>query len=365
MTQHDAAHHHQHQHTPGEACGCGTGRRTFLTGASALAAAALLPSVGLGQAVAPAAAPFRIDVHHHPYFPAYLDAVAKIRPVTPSLRDWTPQKSIDDMDQAGVRTAMLSIASPGIWFVDGPTSQNIARIANDEMAKLQASRPGRYGIFAALPMLDTDLTLKEIAYAYDTLKVDGVAMFTSYGDKWLGNPSFAPIFDELNRRKAIVYTHPPTALACCGGKVTGVPDAIVEYGADTARSIAELAFGGATARWPSIRFIFSHAGGVAPYVIERFDFAARDPKVAANLPPDGIRGALRTFYYDTAQSSNPSAMAALGKMVDGSHILFGTDYPFRTSAEHVQNLARCGFGKAALQAIERGNAVKLIPRLKA
>ena len=71
-----------------------------------------------------------------------------------------------------------------------------------------ADHPGRFGVFAMLPMPYIDECLKEIEYAFDTLKVDGIGMMTSYGDKWLGYPQFAPVFDELNRRKATVYTHP-------------------------------------------------------------------------------------------------------------------------------------------------------------
>ena len=97
-----------------------------------------------------------------------------------------------------------------------------------------ADHPGRFGMFAMLPLPYIDECLKEIEYAFDTLKVDGIGMMTSYGDKWLGYPQFAPVFDELNRRKATVYTH-PTSPNCCVNLVQGVNDATVDWAADTTR----------------------------------------------------------------------------------------------------------------------------------
>jgi len=145
----------------------------------------------------------------------------------------------------------------------------------------------------------------EIAYALDTLKADGIGLLTSYGDKWLGDPAFAPVMEELNRRKAIVYTHPTTA-SCCGNLIPDVPDAIVEWGTDTTRTIAGLVSGTA-ARCRDVTFIFSHGGGTMPFLAERFQrLPQANPKVAARLP-GGVDAELRRFYYDTAQAAHPYA----------------------------------------------------------
>jgi 6-methylsalicylate decarboxylase len=303
----------------------------------------------------------RIDVHHHPYPQAYLREVARKGRVIPGTADWSVDKALADMDAAGVKTAMLSIANPGVWFNDQDFTTGLARLCNNEMAALR-DQHDCFGLLATLPLPDMDASLREAAYALDTLKADGIGLFTNYGGTWLGDRAFWPLFDELNRRKTVVYTH-PTAAPCCGNLVAGVADNIVEYGADTTRAIASLVFSGANARWPDLRFIFSHAGGAMPFLIERFDVAVANPLVAKNVP-HGMRAALAAYYYDTAQASNPIAMGALSQVTDASHILFGTDYPFRTSTEHVAGMAAAGLPPSTVTAIEESNALALFPRLR-
>ena len=340
-------------------CGCCVSRRGFLAGAAALAAT---PALFGEPANAQGTAPFRIDVHHHLTPPDYIAAVSSKVPLTPILTNWSVTKSLDEMDRSGVQTAMLSITTPGLWFGDVAASAKLARGCNEYAAKLIADNKGRFGSFAALPLPNPDMTLGEISYALDTLKADGVSVFTSYEGKWLGDAAFVPVFDELNRRKAIVSVHPTTA-ACCGNLIPYIPDPVIEFGTDTSRTIASLVFSGAAERWPDIKFIFSHAGGTMPFLIERFEFLARSP-AAAKILPNGVRASLRKFYYDTAQASNVAAMGALRQLVDVSQIVFGTDYPFRTSVEHVANLANCGFGPGDMRKIERDNVLWLLPRLR-
>jgi 6-methylsalicylate decarboxylase len=342
------------------ACGCGFSRRSVLAGAAAFAASAVDP---LPQARAESTPPpaFRVDVHHHLTPPDYVAAVGNKAPIPPLSAAWTLGKTLDDMDAAGVQTAILSITTPGLWFGDAAAAARLSRSCNDYATKLILDNKNRFGSFAALPMPNVDATLGEIAYALDTLKADGVAMFTSYENKWLGDAAFVPVFDELNRRKAVVSVHPATA-ACCGNLIPYIPDTVVEFGTDTTRTIASLVFSGAAERWPDVKFIFAHAGGTMPFLIERFEVLARKPE-AAKMLPAGVRPPLRRFFYDTAQACNPSAMGALRQLVEPSQILFGTDFPNRTGIEHVHNLAGCGFSAGELHRIERDNAIALLPRL--
>jgi 6-methylsalicylate decarboxylase len=268
------------------------------------------------------------------------------------------------MDRAGVAVSVLSITTPGLWFGDDEAARRLARACNEYAARMVGEHPGRFGMFINLPLPDIEGSLREIEYGLDTLKADGIVMFTSYGDKWLGHPSFAPVFEELDRRKALVYTH-PAAAACCRNLVPGIPGPLIEFGTDTTRTIADLTFSGASRRYGNVRFVFSHAGGTMPFLIERFEFQHRVSAEAKQRLPEGVLPELRKFYYDTAQASNPAAMSALTKIVPVSQVVFGTDYPFRTAKEHVENLAGCGFSDAELRAIERGNALGLLPRLRA
>src|SRR5262249_26471731 len=227
-------------------------------------------------------------------------------------------------------------------FGDSAAARRLARECNEYAAKLAADHPGRFGVFAAMPMPDVDGSLREIAYALDTLKADGVGLFTSYGDRWLGDPAFTPLMEELNRRKAVCYTHPTTA-NCCHNVLPGVPAPIIEYGTDTTRTIASLVFSGTATRFPDIRFIFSHAGGTMPFLTERFvRLPLANKEIAARLP-NGVLPELRRFHYDVAQAANPMALASLLQLVPVSQVLFGTDFPFRTSIDHVRGLAGYGF----------------------
>src|SRR4029077_17441861 len=234
---------------------------------------------------------------------------------------------------------------------------------NDYAARLAADHPGRFGSFAMIPLTDIDGSLHEIAYALDTLKADGIALKTSYGDKWLGDPLFLPVMEELNRRKALVYTHPTPAN--CG--VTLVPTqqpVMIECGTDTTRTIADIVFSGNARKFRDINWIFSHAGGTMPFLIERF---VRNPLLDAKAKPtvpDGTLAELRRFYYDTAQTSNKGAMSALAAIIPPSQIVFGTDFPYRSGIDHVKGLREAGvFTDEQIASIERGNALKLIPRL--
>jgi predicted TIM-barrel fold metal-dependent hydrolase len=305
----------------------------------------------------------RIDVHHHHTPPPYVAALTA-KNIPGPVRDWTPEKSIADMDKAGVATALTSITTPALRFLDEAGARKLARECNEYTAKLVADSKGRFGMFAAMPLPHVEGTLQEIAYALDTLKADGVGLLTSYGDKWLGDPAFTPVLEELNRRRAVVYTHPTTA-NCCGNLIPDVPESIIEWGTDTTRTIASLVFSGAAARFRDVQLIFSHGGGTLPFLTERF---LRLPLINKNLAtrvPNGVEHELKRFYYDTAQAAHPYALASLTKLIPVSQIVFGTDFPYRTAAEHVKGLTDYGFSASDLQSIDRDNAVRLLPRLKA
>ena len=340
----------------------GPTRRRFLLGVTALGAATLAPRAR-AMAQAPAAAPHRIDVHHHIAPPSYISELAPKNLLQPVSRNWTPARSLEDMDRAGVATSVTSVTTPGVWLGDGAEARRMARECNDYAAKLVIDHPGRFGVFATLPMPDVEGTLREIAYALDSVKVDGVCMFTSYGDKWLGDPAFAPVMEELNRRKAVLYTH-PTAANCCRNLVPGVPPPVIEYGTDTTRTIASVVFSGTAARFPEIRFIFSHAGGTMPFLSERLTRLPLADKSLEPRVPKGVAYELRKFNYDVAQAAHPTALASLLRLVPVSQVLFGTDFPFRTAADHVRGLADHGFSAADLRSIERDNALRLLPQVK-
>src|SRR6266545_4507052 len=186
-------------------------RREFLATMAALGASAFASDRILGaQGQAPASAARRIDLHHHfgapPWAKRHMDMK---RQGWETFQDYTPAKSIDAMDKAGIQTAFLSMTTPGVWFTDNFAAERQAAIAlarevNEYAARMVTDYKGRFGLFAVLPLPDVDASLKEIEYAFEILKADGVGLLTSYGDIWLGDAKLQPVFDELNRRRAIV-----------------------------------------------------------------------------------------------------------------------------------------------------------------
>jgi 6-methylsalicylate decarboxylase len=357
-----------HHEDNGHRSHIGLSRRSVLAGASACIGGLVL-GCEVERALAQGARPAGIiDVHHHVSPPQFVSALIGYKLGERPMLDWTPARSIEDMDRAGVALSITSITTPGVWFGDNREARDLARACNEYAAGLAQQYPGRFGTFASLPLPDVDGCLNEIDYAFDVLNVDGVGVMTSFGDKWLGDPSFAPIMAELNRRKAVVYTH-PTAANCCRNLLPDVHYSVVELATDTTRAIANLIFTGATTQYPDIKFIFSHAGGTVPFIYQRLtrypglDRALGLGKNIEARVPGGVLPALRAFYYDTAQAAFPMAMEPLAKLVSSSQILFGTDFPFRTSADHIKGLTECGFTAAELAAIHRGNAVSLMPKL--
>ena len=356
------------------ACGCdntlsltagGLSRRKFMASAAGAATLAATGFGRAGQALAQSAdtKPYRIDVHHHLSPPTYIQAAVSNNFGDGLLRGWTVEKSLADMDQAGIAVSMLSVTQPGVNFTSGEAARKLARECNEYSAKLISDHPGRFGGWAMLPLTDTEGSLNEIAYALDTLKLDGIGLMTNYRDKWLGHPSFLPVMEELNRRKCVVYTHPSTA-DCCVILLPNEPPTLVEWGTDTTRTIGDIVFSGNAQKFRDIKWIFSHAGGTMPFLIERF---IRHPQLEAKYKPtvpDGTLAELTRFYYDTAQTSNKAAMSALTAIIPVSQIVFGTDFPYRTSIDHVKGLRESGvFTDAQLMDIERGTALKLLPRL--
>ena len=313
-----------------------------------------------------AEAPYRIDTHHHLFPPAYLavarNGVVAGSPGAPAdmFDNWSPQRSIDDMDKNGVALSVTSISTPGVVMGSVEQGRRLARVCNEYGATMISDHPGRFGMFAALPLPDVEGSLREIAYAMDVLKLDGVGLMTSYGDKWPGDPAFFPVFEELNRRKATVYFHPTTA-NCCGNLV---PETLValEYPTDTTRCAASLYIHGVLTRCPDIRFILSHGGGSLP------TFASRlDALMSAGPGPRWQTRAIDEFKrlnYDTAAILNPPAMAALRQLVPASQILMGTDFPYRSAGRAVKEIRDLRvFSDAELLGIERENALRVIPSL--
>ena len=342
-------------------CPCCTSRRGFIGGLAALGASAVLPA-------ARAEAPSRIDVHHHIFPREVLDLQEKLNPAwghlkpPPSLKEWTPSVMIEALDRDGVAAAVTSSPSPGAWFGNVEGARAIMRAWNDHAAGLVRDHRSRMGFFAMMAPPDVDGSLKEAEHALDTLKADGIGLHSNYDGKFLGDAAFAPFFDELNRRKAIVYVHPALS-PCCGHVMPGIRTNLLEFPYDTTRTIVSLLFSGTFSRCPDIRFIFSHGGGAMPMLAGRIDLLGNEYKGLKEKIPDGIPATLKRLYTDTAGTTSVASINATISVTSPSHLLYGTDFPYLTIADANSGLAEVKLSGELLRAVERDNALALFPRL--
>jgi predicted TIM-barrel fold metal-dependent hydrolase len=312
----------------------------------------------------------RIDVHHHflpPEFIAELDRQGRDWTGGPIIPEWNVSMARDVMERHGIAAAVGSVV-PYMYWGDAAAAARWARHCNEFMAGIVRNDPQHFGAFAALPVPDTQGACREVEYALDVLKLDGVQLWSSSGGVYPGDPSLEELFQELNERAAIVHIHPHTMPPGSDIPKVSIPHGTLEFLFDTTRCITNLLYSGTLERYPSIRYIVAHAGGTVPYVAWRVA-ASTQLEVMQGRFSGGLQGALQQLqrlYYDTALSSSDYALAALRQFVPTSQILFGSDYPLVD--ESVVNLEVTGLEKSRVlddstrAAIDRGSALELFPR---
>ena len=297
---------------------------------------------------------WRIDVHHHVVPPQYADGSIPIK-----LPDTETQ--LQSMDSWRIRTAITSL-TPRVVLKNLHRLRQVARTCNEFQARMILEHPSRFGSFALLPLPDVDGALEEITYALDILHLDGVGLFSSVDNRYLGDPLFDPVFDELNQRKAVVFIH-PTHCEAPEHTQLNAPPFVVEYVFDTTRAIVNLIFTGTLSRCPDIRFIVAHGGGAVPFLAQRISMLEghRGAKGVTDVIPT-----LQSLYYETASTTAGYALRSLQELVDPTHILWGSDLPFvygqRLQAEVDHWEAYDGFDADERSDIEENNALRLFPR---
>ena len=264
----------------------------------------------------------RIDVHQH-ILPPFWAEELKRRGSPHRTHPWSPELAISFMDSRRIAKGFLSLTAPALTAWDEDELRSAARRVNDYTADVVQRHPDRFGNFITLPLPDMDGALDEVAHGFDALHADGVILLSNYGERFLGDPVFEPLWAELDRRKAIVFVHPTrTALA----ELPGLPAPLIDFPFATTRTACDMVYRGVLDRYPDMRVILSHAGGFLPYAAHRFVTCAGTmpgaPEQAA------MTAAFRRFYFDTALSSSPSAIPSLKAFADPARILFGSDFPY-------------------------------------
>lgn len=307
----------------------------------------------------------RIDIHHHILPPDYVEAIGSSRIsrllVSGKTPAWTPQHSIEAMDRSGIEKAITSLSAPNVWFDDVDHTRALTRRCNEFGARVREDHPKRFGMFASLPLPDIDGALREIAYALDELKADGVTMLTNYDGRYPGEPEFSPVFEELHRRGAVVHFHPAESPDKSPHPLP-IPAATLDFPFETTRAVTSLLVSGTLTRSRNIRFIFSHAGGTIPFLAERIARLEMRPGFREKIP-DGAMFELKRLFFDTALSANPLIFSTLLKFVSHEQVLFGSDYPYApeaTMVATVKGLSNLGLPPDVLEDIERKNALRLL-----
>jgi 6-methylsalicylate decarboxylase len=305
----------------------------------------------------------KIDTHAHyvpPAYRRYLEEEGYFGgQATP---DWSPEAALDEMSVLGVETSVLSVARPGFWFGNADRAAGMARQVNEYVAELMRDHPGRFGLFAALPLPDVQRALREVEYAFDELHCDGVVLLANCEGVYLGDPGLDELMAELDRRDAVVFVHPNALPAT---PVPGVPVFVADFLLDTTRAALNMIRHGIVRRFPRLKIILSHGGGLLPYASHRI----------ASLTPSADDGSIdrarfladcATFYYDTALTASPHSMPSLLEFASEGHILYGSDWPYAredNSEYFTAQLDAYPLDDDRRRSIERGAAERLIPRL--
>ena len=305
----------------------------------------------------------RIDVHHHHSPPAL--RTGPQGPGRGGYGPWTPELSLQMMDKYDIAVSMLSMTQMGNILYDGTEKSRVAvRLGNDYGAKVMSDHPKRFGLFTSVPLPDIDGVMNEIEYGYNALKCDGIAILTNDNKtRWPGDPYFEPMWQELNRRNAIVYMH-PLAPPCCTNLNDSVPTAMNEYDFDITRACTSILVNGVLHRYPNVKIIIPHSGGTMPMIAGRIkDRYPTDAKHAEYIP-NGVITELQKFYIDVAHATFPYPMAAMLKFAHPDRILFGTDFSPEPMESTVNEIPHLGLSAKVMRAIERENAERLFPRFK-
>jgi predicted TIM-barrel fold metal-dependent hydrolase len=310
--------------------------------------------------------PRRIDFHFHLIPPFYQDAVyaAGAGPAIGRYPDWSPERALELMDASGIDVALTSLAQPGVQFGDPGKAAALARRCNDYASELAARWPKRFGAFAVVPMWDVREAVAEIERALDQLKHEGVCLFASYDETFLGDPKLDPVLEALDARDAVVFIHPALHPSSRGLSLPW-PGFMMEYLFDTTRAAVNLVFSGAIERYSRIRFVLAHAGGLMPYFAWRLSVSPMIDARLAQLAPAQVYARFKRFWYDNALSPTDETMACLAGVAAPEQIVFGSDWPFanaRVIAEAVRTYEGVPISPAQRGAIDRGNALSLFPQ---
>ena len=214
--------------------------------------------------------------------------------------------------------------------------------------------------------------MAELDYLFQQQRLcNGVTVYTTYGDRLLGDARFTPIWDRLQQYKALIFLHPGVLAVEPRFVASSLPQPIIDYPIATTRAAVDLVMSQTLRRCPDVDIILSHAGGTLPFLAERAIGSLAVPEIAKLLgyDMDRAREDFARFYYDTALSTSSAQLHGLLDFADSSHILFGSDFPYAPQfainallARYAAFVATDARGLELSPAKLRENSVKLLSK---
>jgi predicted TIM-barrel fold metal-dependent hydrolase len=300
----------------------------------------------------------RIDIHHHALSPDVVEVIRDHGLPTPG-QQWEIQATLEMMAANEIEAAVVSNVVPCDVLGDTTQVRRLVRQVNEAAAEVVRNHPDRFGFLALLPLPYVDIALEEVRYAFDELGADGVVLLAHGGERYLGDKLFDPVFAELNRRKAVALVHP---MDLPQGGTPSVSPVFADFLLDTTRAAINLITSGTLDRYPEVSMILSHAGGFLPYAASRVEVAS---EVLGMADQATVREGIRRFHYDLTLSA-PAALPSLLAAAGSSQVLYGTDWsgvPASAVRQVTTALDEAEMDGPARQAIDRDNALRLLPRL--
>ncbi|OBG28530.1 amidohydrolase family protein [Mycobacterium sp. 852002-51057_SCH5723018] len=284
-----------------------------------------------------------IDVHAHFLTDRYVNAARAAGITQPDGMPMWPSWSVGDhlqlMHDNRIVSAILSISSPGVHFGDDSAAADLARHVNEFAAGVVAEHKDRFAFFASLPLPCVEAAVDEAAHAMDALGALGVVLMSNSAGTYLGDIRLDPLWEALDRRRAIVFVH-PTSPPNVGAVALDRPSPMLEFMFETTRSVTDLIFAGVQERYPEIRFVIPHCGATLPVVVDRVELFRSLLPGSNDRPRAALttRQQLQRFWYDLAGTPFPAPAKALVDVVGSAQLLYGSDFcwtPAMGACHHV------------------------------
>ena len=284
-----------------------------------------------------------IDVHTHNILPEYYQALADNNALDedsfpiPTPGDWSIEQHIGYMDEANVSWSISYFSSPQPHYGDDDACVELIRTINERMAGYKQKYPGRIGFAAQLPIPVMDKSIDEAIYCLDELGANAVKLGSNLRGVYLGDKRTEPLFEELNKRHAIIMIHPQVPVPISREVWPGGPIPLHEFIADTTRAVLNYIAAGFFTKFPNVRLVVPHNGSYLPNIYSRFRMTVRDLSKTGRMEYIDVEEIMKKLYFDTAGGLHP-CLDFLMEIADPSHVLYGSDYPFMRT-EHAVELA--------------------------